>query len=66
MKKEFDENVSEIKNLFKKIGDLSKITFKQKNFFLYDESNYINHTFYTEVKKKTLNIWFNICIGNWY
>ena len=26
--------------------------FKQKNFFLYDESNYINHTFYTELNKK--------------
>ena len=24
----------------------------QKNFFLYDECNYINQTFYTEVNKK--------------
>ena len=26
--------------------------FKQKNFFLHNESNYINHTFYTELNKK--------------
>ena len=31
--KEFDEEVLEIKSLVKKIDDLSKITFKQKNFF---------------------------------
>ena len=31
--KEFDENVLEIKNLLKKIGNLSNITFKHKNFF---------------------------------
>ena len=31
--KEFDEKVLEIKNLVKKISYLSKITFKQKNFF---------------------------------
>ena len=39
----------EIKKLVQKIGDLSEITFNQKNFFLYDESNYMNHTFYTEL-----------------
>ena len=27
------------------------VLFKQKNVFLYDESNYINHTFYTELNK---------------
>ena len=43
--KELDKNVLEIKKLIQKIGGLSKIKFKQKNFFLYDESNYINHTF---------------------
>ena len=26
--------------------------FKQKKLFLYNESNYINHTFYTELNKK--------------
>ena len=34
------------------MGDLSKLTLEQKKFFLYDESNYINHTFYTELNKK--------------
>ena len=34
------------------MGDLSKLTLEQKNFFLYDESNYINHTLYTELNKK--------------
>ena len=31
--KELDKNVLEIKKLVQKIGDLSKIRFKQKNFF---------------------------------
>ena len=47
-----DKNVKEIKELINRIGDLSKLTLEQKNFFLYDESNYINHTFYTELNKK--------------
>ena len=34
------------------MGDLSKIMFKQKNLFCTNESNYINHTFYTELNKK--------------
>ena len=42
----------EIKKLVQKIGDLSEIIFKQKNFFLSDESNYFNHTFFTELNKK--------------
>ena len=50
--KELDKNVLEVKDLVEKIGNLSDLTLKQKNFFLYDESNYINHTFYTELNKK--------------
>ena len=46
----FDKNIIKIKNLVNKMGDLSKITFEQRNFFLYDESNYIKHTFYSEFK----------------
>ena len=49
--KELDKNILKIKALVKEIGDLSKILFKQKNFFLYHENNYINHTFYTELNK---------------
>lgn len=52
MKKLFDKNVTPIKKLVEKIGDLSEITLHQKNFFLYDESNYINHTFYNKLSKK--------------
>ena len=48
-----NKNVKEIKELINRIGDLSKLTLEQKNFFWYDESNYINHTFYTEINKKT-------------
>ena len=50
--KELDENVLEVKDLVEEIGNISDFTLKQKNFFLYDESNYINHTFYTELNKK--------------
>ena len=52
----FDKNVNVIKGLVNRVGDPSKITVEQRNFFLYDESNYINHTFYTEVNKKNSNI----------
>ena len=64
--KELDKNVLEIKALVKKkIGDLSNILFKQKTFFLYDESNYINlHSIQNWIK--TSNIWFNIDITNWW
>ena len=55
-----DKNVNLIKGLVKKMGDLSKVTLEQRNFFLYDESNYINHTFYTELNKKNSNIWHDI------
>ena len=50
--KELGKSVLEIKALVKKMGEISKILFKQKNIFLYDESNYIKHTFYTELNKK--------------
>ena len=51
-KKLFDKNVTSIKNLVEKIGDLSKLTLEQKNYFLYDDSNIINYTFYTELNQK--------------
>ena len=47
-----DLNVNVVKDLVDKIGDLSKITLEQRNFFLYVKSNYINHTFFTELNKK--------------
>ena len=50
--KELNKNVLEIKAPVKETGDLSKNLFKQKKLFLYNESNYTNHTFYTELNKK--------------
>ena len=44
---DLDKDVLEVKALVTKIGNLSKLTFKQKKNFLYDESNFIFHTFYT-------------------
>ena len=41
-----------IKNFVEKIADLSKLTLEQKNYFLYDDSNIINYTFYTELNRK--------------
>ena len=49
--KELDKDVLEIKSLVNKIGDSSKIILHQKNFFLYDESNHFNQTFYKELHK---------------
>ena len=48
----FNKNATPIKNLVGKIGDLSKLMLEQKNYFLYDDSNIINHTFYTELNRK--------------
>ena len=49
----FDKNVLPIKKLVKGIGDLNNLTIKEtKNYFLYDDSNFISNTFFTELNKK--------------
>ena len=49
----FDKNVLEIKKLVKDIGDLTPLIHKeQKLFFIYDDSNIITNTFFTEFNKK--------------
>ena len=49
----FDKDVLEIKQLVKDIGDLNNLIHKeQKNFILYDESDFIKETFFTELNKK--------------
>ena len=49
----FDKNVLEIKKLVKDIGDLTPLIHKeQKKKFLYDDSNIITNTFFSEVNKK--------------
>ena len=49
----FDKNVIPITTLFKEIGNKKKIIHKeQKKFFLYDNSDIITHTSFTEVNKK--------------
>ena len=48
----FDKDVIEIKNLVKDIGDVEKlIQNEQLNFILYDNSNVIKETFFTELNK---------------
>ena len=48
----FDKDVLEMKQLAKDIGDLSNLIHKeQKNFILYDESDFIKETFFTELDK---------------
>ena len=45
----FDKDVLEIKQLVKDIGDLKTLIHReQKRFVLYDDSNIINNTFFTE------------------
>ena len=51
-KKVFSKNATPIRNLVEKIGDLSKLMLEQKSCFLCDDSNIINHTFYTELNRK--------------
>ena len=53
----FDKNVLPIKKLIKDIGDLNNLAVKEtKNFFLYDDSNFISNTFFTELNKKKNNV----------
>ena len=48
----FDKDVVEIKQLVKDIGDLNTLIHReQKNFVLYDDSNIISNTFFTELNK---------------
>ena len=49
----FDKNVLPIKKLVKDFGNLHFIDEKvRKNYFLYDDSNLITNTFFTELNKK--------------
>ena len=49
----FGYNVLPIKKLVKDIGDLNNLTIKEtKKLFLYDDSNLISNTFFTELNKK--------------
>ena len=49
----FNKNVLPIKKLVKDIGDLNNLTIKEtKTFFIYDNSNLITNTFFTELNKK--------------
>ena len=41
-------------HLVKEIGDINKYKIKQKNYFLYDNSNMIEATFFSEFNKKIL------------
>ena len=48
----FDKDVLEIKDLVTKIGNMEeKVTNEQKSFILYDNSDVIQETFFTEIKK---------------
>ena len=48
----FDKDVLEIKQLVKDIGDLNTLIHReQKNFVLYDDSNIVSNTFFTELNK---------------
>ena len=49
----FDKNVLKIKKLEKEIGDLKDAIFKEtKKFYLYDDSNFISNTIFTEPNRK--------------
>ena len=48
----FDKNVLERKKLVKGIGDLTPLIHKEQKKNLYDDSNIITNTFFTEFDKK--------------
>ena len=46
-----------IKKLVKDIADFNNLTIKEtRNFFLYDDSNLITNTFFTEINKKIYSV----------
>ena len=47
-----DTATNDAKNSVKYLGNLSKLQIKQKIFFLYDNSNLVKSTYYTELNKK--------------
>ena len=48
----FDKDVLEIKQLVKDIGDLNTLIHReQKKIVLYDDSNIVSNTFFTEINK---------------
>ena len=52
----FNKDVLEIKQLVKDIRDLKNLIHKeQKNFILYDDSDFIKETFFTELNKNILS-----------
>ena len=56
----FDEDVLEIKQLVKDIEDLNNLIHKeQKNFILYDESDFIKETFLLNSIKLFI-LWHNL------
>ena len=49
----FDKNVLKIKKLEKEIADLNDVIFKEtKHFYLFDDSNFISNTSFTELNRK--------------
>ena len=47
-----DTATNDAKNSVKYLGNLSKLQIKQKKIFLYDNSNLVKSTYYTELNKK--------------
>lgn len=47
-----DTATNDAKNPVKYLGNLSKLQIKQKKIFLYDNSNLVKSTYYTELSKK--------------
>ena len=52
LKTELNKVSNRVKNFVKKVGNPSRVKIEQGNYFLYDDSNMIDQTFYTELNKK--------------
>ena len=52
LKQILNKNVFPITELVERIGDLPKLTLEQKKYFLYDDSNIIEHAYYAELNRK--------------
>ena len=62
LKTELNKVSNRVKNFVKKVGNPSRVKIEQGNYFLYDDSNMIDQTFYTELNKKIQISMFKVII----
>ena len=53
LRAQLNKTSDQVIHLVKEIGDINKYKIEQENYFLYDDSNMIEATFFSELNKRT-------------